>query len=220
MSWWDLGEGKGYDGADLALYQITCAFCEERGNFALEHHTEKKKPNANKKLNFDTYKCGNCGAYVMVLWSAREFGGSRTLHDFQVLPWPRRLASAPSYWPKDVGRYWVQAKRSLSDENWDAAAVMARSSMQLALRDKGADGANLKGEIDDLASKGILPPIVKDWSHEVRELGNDSAHPAPEQQATDPDAARDIVEFLDYLLQYLYTLPHRIDQYRKRQSES
>jgi len=92
----------------------------------------------------------------------------------------------------------------------------ARSALQLSLRSNGAKGANLKQEIDDLASKGILPPIIKEWSHNVRELGNDSAHPSPEQEATNPRDASDIVGFLDFLLQYLYTLPKKINEYRGR----
>lgn len=65
-SWWQLGEGHGSRGHELAMYQITCPFCMERGNFKTAFHAEKKKPNSEKKLNFDTLECGNCKGYVMV----------------------------------------------------------------------------------------------------------------------------------------------------------
>lgn len=214
-NWWQLGEGSGYHGDTLAVYQITCPFCLESGNFKTAFHAEKRKPNGRKQLNFDTLECGNCKGYVMVLWSASE---GRGLHGYKVLPWPLELENHPDHWPKTIGRFWLQAHRSLKGENWDAAAVMARSALQTALRDKKAKGASLKLEIDDLASQGILPPIIKEWSNEVRELGNDSAHPRPDQDATDRQDARDIVEFLDFLLEYLYDLPHRIDIYRNRRA--
>ena len=51
-SWWDLGEWSGSRGNDLALYQIECPFCEEKGNFETAHHEEKKKPNGRKVLLF------------------------------------------------------------------------------------------------------------------------------------------------------------------------
>jgi len=215
-SWWQLGEGSGYRGEELALYQITCPFCMERGNFKTVFHVEKKKPNSEKKLNFDTLECGNCKGYVMVLWSASEHGYGRGVHDYDVLPWPLKIEKYPEHWPEAIGRYWLQAKRNIRDENWDAAAVMARSALQIALRDYDAKGKNLKQEIDDLASKGVLPPIMKEWSDQVRDLGNDSAHPDPGQGPTNPQDARNIVQFLDFLLEYLYTLPHRIKKYRKR----
>ena len=54
---------------------------------------------------------------------------------------------------------------------------MARSALQAVLRDRGAQGKSLKEEIDDLAAGGILPPHMKEWAHELRALGNESAHP-------------------------------------------
>jgi hypothetical protein len=210
-SWWDLGEGHGYQGNELADYQITCAFCQERGNWDRVAHFEKKQPNSEKRLNFDTLECGNCRGYVLVMWSA----GDR-LHNYEVLPWPLRLERYPEHWPEAVGRYWLQAKRNLRDQNWDAAALMARSALQVAFRESGAEGRTLKQEAEDLAAKGILPPIMRDWSDHVRELGNDAAHPGAAQSATNPQDARDIVRFLDFLLGYLYTLPHEIEKYRER----
>lgn len=210
-SWWDLGEWSGQMGEELALYGITCPFCMERGNFKVAFHAEKKKASSHKKLNFDTLECGNCKGYVMCLWSA----GHR-LHSYRVLPWPIRIEKHPEHWPEHVGRFWIQAHRSLADENWDAAAVMVRSALQAALREQKAEGANLKQEIEDLAAKSLLPPLMKDWSDTLRELANDSAHPRPDQPPTNPQDAKDIAQFLDFLLEYLYSLPHQIKQYRER----
>jgi len=210
-SWWQLGEWSGSRGNDLAIYQIECPFCGEQGNFSIEHHAEKKKPNGHKVLNFDTLKCGSCASFVLVFWSAGQ-----GLHGYRVLPWPLKIDKYPQHWPEAVGRYWLQAKRNLKDENWDAAALMARSALQVSLREQNASGHNLKQEIDDLASRGVLPKIMQDWAHNVRELGNESAHPQPDQEQTNPNDARDIVAFMDYLFEYLYTLPKKIDDYRKR----
>jgi len=210
-SWWQLGEWSGFDGEKLSLHRITCPFCGESGNFSTELHVEKGKPNGKKVLNFDTLKCGNCASFVQVFWAA----GNR-LHDFRMVPWPLRLEKYPEYWPEAVGRYWLQAKRNLKDENWDAAALLSRSALQIAFREQKANGGNLKSEIDDLAARGELPAIMQDWSHNVRELGNDSAHPKPDQKPTSPQDAKDIVSFMDFLFEFLYSLPKRINDYRER----
>ena len=211
-SWWDIGEHSGYRGGDLATYRIACPFCSEEGNFSLEFRAQKKQPNGSKVLNFDTLKCGNCASFVQVFWS-----GSHDLHDYRVQPWLLKLEKAPEHYPDAIGRFWLQAKRNLKDKNDDAAAVMARSALQLALRAHEARGVNLKQEIDDLATRGLLPPLMKDWAHVVRELGNDSAHPQPSDKPTSSKDAADIVGFLDFLLEYLYGLPKRIAEYRGRQ---
>lgn len=206
----------GSHGNELALHEITCAFCDETGKWVLTSRSKKAEPNGRKILHFDTYSCVSCAGHVLVLWSASRHGG---LHGYRVLPWPLKLARHPKEWPEDVGRYWLQAKRSIASENWDAAAVMARSAMQLALRSHGAKGKNLRDEVDSLAASGLLPPVMKEWAHELRDLGNDSAHPSPEQVATNPEDARATVQFLDYLLEYLYTLPDRIGQFRARRAQ-
>lgn len=207
----------GHAGNSLALYNITCAFCGETGNWELEHHAEKKKPNGEKTLNFDTYQCGNCAGYVLILWSGDRHGyGPGGLHDYKAMPWPLGLIEPPEHWPPAVRRHWKQAHDSLKNENFDAASVMARSSLQAALRGRGAKGKDLYGEIDDLASKGILPPTIQDWSHEVRELARSSAHPQPEDEEVSAEDATDVVQFLDYLMEYLYDLPKQIQDYRQR----
>ena len=121
----------------------------------------------------------------------------------------------PEHWPDDIGRYWLQARRNIEDRNWEAAALMARSALQAALKNKNASGNSLKQEIDDLAAKGILAPVMKECAHQIRLLGNESAHPEI-ARVIDSQDARDIVEFLTYLLQYLYTFPHRVQQYQDR----
>jgi N-acyl-D-aspartate/D-glutamate deacylase len=113
----------------------------------------------------------------------------------------------------------LQAHRTAKDENWDAAAVMARSALQIALREHGAIGESLKQEIDDLASRGVLPLHMKEWAHELRELANESAHPRVAMLESSPDDVRDVVQFLDFLLQYLYNLPHEIAEYRTRRTD-
>lgn len=212
-SWWSLGDWSGFKGAELALYKITCPFCMEQGNFSTEFHAEKKQPNGRKVLNFDTLKCGSCASYVQIFWS-----GGYNMHDFRVQPFPLKYSKAPEHYPEDIGRYWLQAKKNLVERSYDAAAVMARSALQLSLRTHKAEGANLKQEIDDLAKRGLLPPLMQEWSHTVRELGNDSAHPQPDQAPTTARDASDIVKFLDFMLEYLYTLPKQIGDYRERKA--
>lgn len=210
-NWWEFGEYNGYDGSSLSLYRLECAFCSERGNWELIHRSEKKKPNSSKKLYFDTYKCGNCSSFSLVFWS-----GSRDLHNYRVIPYPIKYNQAPEYLPEAIGRYWLQAHRNIRDGNWDSVAVMARSALQIALREKGAQGNSLRDEINCLASRGELPPLMKEWADKVRLLGNDGAHPNLNSEGVSSVDAQDVTSFLDFLLEYLYELPLKIEKYRNR----
>jgi hypothetical protein len=215
MSWWDLGEWSGYHGETLATYQIACAFCGEKDNFETVQHLERQKPGSTRKmLHYDTLKCGHCGNYMFALWSASSSGfGHNATHDYHVLPWYRSTTGYPKHWPPDVGQYWVEARRSIEGKNWTAAALMARSAVQLVARAHGANGKNLKEEINDLAMKGLILPIMKEWAHEVRELGNEGTHPQPGTTGTNEKDAKDVVEFLSFLMTVMYNLPKQIERH-------
>jgi hypothetical protein len=220
MSWWDLGEWSGCHGETLAMHQIACAFCGEKGNYETVQHLERKKPGSTRKmLNYDTLKCGHCGNYIFVFWSASSHRfGHNAMHDYQVLPWYRSTSTYPKHWPEDVGNYWVEARRSIEGKNWTAAALMARSAVQLVARSHDATGKNLKDEIDDLAAKGLILPSMKEFAHEVRVLGNEGTHPQPGAKGTSEKDAKDVVEFLSFLMTVMYSLPKQIEDYRERRS--
>lgn len=219
MSWWDLGEWSGYQGSELATYQIPCAFCGAKGNFETVQHLERTKPSGHKTLNYDTLKCGHCGNYMFAFWSANSSSiGRDGIHSYKVLPWYQSTTGHPGHWPADIGNYWVEAKRSVEGKNWTAAAIMARSAVQLVVRSHGAIGKNLKEEIDDMASKGLILPSMKDFAHEVRVLANEGTHPQPGSKGTSEKDAKDAVEFLSFLLTVMYDLPKEIENYRNRKA--
>lgn len=220
MDWWDLGEWSGWPGHTLATHHINCAFCGSAGNFETVQHLQRKKAgNSRKVLNYDTLKCGNCGNLMFALWSAGQLShGSGAVHDYRLLPRYQSTTSYPKHWPDDVGRYWVEARRSIEGQNWTAAALMARSAIQLVARKRGAKGRNVAADIDDLAARGLILPIMQEWSHEVRELANEGTHPQPGTTGTNEKDAKDVVEFLTFLMEVLYDLPKQIDDYRKRKA--
>ena len=176
---------------------------------------------SGKVLNYDTMKCGNCGNLVLVFWSASSLSfGHNGMHAFKSIPWPQKTTRFPEHWPPDVGRYWVQARRSLEGKNWDAAAVMARSAVQLIVRYQKAEGKTLKQEIDSLGAKGILPPVMVEWSHGVLGCwGTRTPTPTPGDEGTEQKDATDVVEFLGQLMSTTYDSPYAIEQYRERRKK-
>jgi hypothetical protein len=113
VDWWELAEGSGYNG-DAPFGRITCAFCKVTGNFSVIHHEEKQHAKKQRKvLQYDTAKCGNCGNLTMVFWSRAVHGMRGGIYDYKVVPWNTETVNYPDHWPSDVGRYWLQATRSL-----------------------------------------------------------------------------------------------------------
>ncbi len=69
--------------------------------------------------------CGNCAGYVLVFWSASEYGN---IHNSIVIPQARRTERSPEHWPEEVGIYWLEARRVVEDGNLYAGASSARNT--------------------------------------------------------------------------------------------
>lgn len=219
-TWWDFADSSGQWGSDLALYQIACGFCKSKGNFALAHQEKMLRANGDKTLYFETYKCGNCGGYKLVFWTNNGEGGRGGIHDYIEIP--RALQGSrqpPEYWPANVKRFWVQAHTSMTTETWDAAVAMARSTLHAAIFDKGGEGKTLYDKINDLVKKDLLPPLMATWATEIRLLGKVAAHPEEEEKEITNLDAKDIVKFMDSLLEYVYDFPREIEAYRQRREK-
>ena len=155
---------------------------------------------------------------MFAFWSAASSSmGGRGIHAYRTLPWYQNTTKHPKHWAEDVGNYWVEARRSIEGKNWTAAALMARSAIQLVARARGAKGKNLKEEIDDLATQGLILPIMKEWAHEVRVLANEGTHPKPGSKGTPEKDAKDVVEFLSFLMTVMYDLPKEIEDFPKEE---
>jgi hypothetical protein len=135
------------------------------------------------------------------------------------LLYPVEREESPPEYPDDVRDNYTEAVRSLKAGNFKACIVMTRGSLQAAMRDKQAKGNNLKQEIEDLASRHIIPDSLKEWSHEIRDGGNLVAHPEPNKRVTKADA-EELLALAESIFQYLYVVPAQVEARRQRLQQS
>lgn len=107
----------------------------------------------------------------------------------------------------------------MKSSSWDAAVTMAGRALQAATRKLGATPSTLAKEIDELGTRGVLTGSMVEWAHEIRLLRNISAHPDLVELSVEEGDAKDVMEFLDYLLIYAFDLPHQITEYKARRSQ-
>ncbi|MCH5277737.1 MAG: DUF4145 domain-containing protein [Desulfovibrionaceae bacterium] len=169
----------------------------------------------NKKLGtyLTFWQCSNCGHGVC---GESNYAAAEEPFDFDdflgVYPSPTPL-EAPDGTPEDVAQAYKTARRNLhsgQDGDYEAACIMARRSVELAVNAAGGQGTNLKDKIDNLETQGIISQAMREWAHEIRDIGNDGAH---EPSVTRKDALQ-AVYFAEMLFTYLYTLPKMMAERR------
>ncbi|KTC28020.1 hypothetical protein AO239_12165 [Pseudomonas sp. ICMP 19500] len=76
------------------------------------------------------------------------------------------------------------------------AGLGIRVVIEIVCKDKEAEGKNLLSKIDDLALKGVLTKVDAGILHQLRVLGNESAHEAKPSSNEQLNLAMDVVEHL------------------------
>jgi hypothetical protein len=148
--------------------------------------------------------CANCGGVVYAMIAPKG-----------VEIWPTLRSEAPEELPEVVRENLSEAIRSVNANNPRAAVVMARSALQAATREQGAQGRNLKEEIEDLVQKHVIPESLGTWAHEIRDGGNLVAHPEPSKQVLMADA-EELMALAESIFEYLYVVPKQVERRRER----
>lgn len=135
--------------------------------------------------------------------------------------WPKsNIKDPPDHTSPNVKRIFLQAEHNKAQRNWDAAGIMYRKVLETATKELGADlkkEGNLMRRIDLLAENGRLTKDLADWAHQVRIIGNETAHEECEPEAKD---VLDLANLTRMLLVYLFELPGRVAAMRSQAEQA
>jgi hypothetical protein len=203
----------------MAIVVITCPHCSvERLAFPVQHTA---RVSSGKGALF--LQCPHCQlpvcAVIDVIGSSprpldelKNYGS--TLQDqgwgiVSIWPEPPEPQIA-DHVPAEVARVMLQAERNFPTAgNEEAAGTMYRKALDVGLKIVAPDAkGTLAARIDALVQKNLLTPSLGAWSHQIRLLGNDTAHEIEAPMRDELTALRD---FTDLVLRYLFTLPKMVE---------
>jgi len=105
---------------------------------------------------------------------------------------------------------------ALKTKNIDSAIclIALRKTLEIICEEKKAKGQSLWTKITDLSKKGILPPELKNASTITKNYGNIGAH--GENIYISPFELDLNINFVQYIIDYLYILPAKLDEAQKK----
>lgn len=155
---------------------------------------------ANQR-RWSMYKCNRCGG-VVTAWSHEN---STEIQDM----YPSPLTVEETI-PDRAKEYLEQA---ISSINAPAGAVMlAASSVDAMLKDKGLTDGNLYSRINTAVQENLITESMSQWAHEVRLDANDQRHADNESSLPTTADARKLIDFVQALGAFLYVLPSRVER--------
>jgi len=117
--------------------------------------------------------------------------------------------------PPKVKEAFEAALKIKSIDNHTCLMALRRT-LELILKDKGATKWGLKDKIEEIAQKGLLPDTLKEASSLTKILGDSAAHDKDlEIDQYDVDS---MAEFVEFIIEYLYIVPDKINTYKERLS--
>lgn len=124
---------------------------------------------------------------------------------------------APRHLPDSINGFFLQAARSLEGRNYDAAGMMCRKVLDIAVKRLKPDASGkLFQRIESLAQEGLITVDLKDWAHIIRDDGNDAAH---EEEPTTPAKAKELLDFTELFLMYTFTMPGMVGERKQPRDE-
>lgn len=159
-------------------------------------------------------QCGRCSQAFLIRQSVYgvpgEFG---TITDEAILYPPETSMPVAGLSPALSSAY-EQASKSFSASLYEPCVLMCRKCLEATCKDLGASGKDLNARLYALREAGHIDLRLLEWAHGIRILGNEAAH-ATDTTVSKTDA-RDVLDFTEAILIYVYSLTARYAQFKNR----
>lgn len=203
----------------MEISTLTCPICPhcgvEKVSYELISQCQKKDPYSLHEIYYQLWKCGNCEKPACSYsCNPMQDGGNRIDYLYGFYPIPEMI-TAPYGVPENMANLYKSAKRYLrsgKDADYDAACMMARKGIELAVKEFGGSGKDLFQKINNLEEKRLIPPALRDWAQHLRDIGNNGAH----EPIVSNEEAQQADYFAEMLFSYLYSLPKRMEEYQQK----
>lgn len=193
--------------------QRDCPHClTVRAPFTGDHYLQVKPGMPNFEVLMQCGVCGECIIVKIAVTDIRAWatGQMQNPSGSVIDVWPKNVEQkAPPHTPDNVKSFYLQGIDSLARRNFDAAGTMFRKALDAGLKKVHPEGrGTLERRIDTLPDNIGITPAMKEWAHNIRDLGNDAAH---EDEPFQENEAKDLQSFSELFLTYAFTLPGMIE---------
>lgn len=173
-----------------------------------------KLPENSMSLHCFFLQCTHCKGPMLYLVPV----GNGTTADSLMFPIPLNTDEKfAKCLPPAIYEDLRQAQLAFNVTAYLGAGMLLRRACQNICRDKECQGKDLYKEIDDLVSKNLITRDMAEMAHSVRIIGNEIAHPSPnEVLVITADDVRICYAFLKQLVQVIYVNPFEAKKMRER----
>ena len=116
--------------------------------------------------------------------------------------------------PDTVKMAYDQALKSFRASLFEPCVLMCRKCLEAVCKTFGVKGRNLSERLTALSEANYIDDRLLNWAHAIRLLGNEAAHEI--EVPVSKEDARDIIEFTEAILIYVFSLTKRFESFEAR----
>lgn len=162
--------------------------------------------------------CGRCSQPFLIRQSLYEIPAEfENVTDEKIL-YPIEKNLSLDGVPTTVKSAYDQAARSFSASLFEPCVLMCRKGLEATCKNFSAKGGDLNSRLQSLCNLGQIDLRLLNWAHEIRLIGNKAAHDS-DIKVTKRDA-RDVLDFTEAILIYVFSLTSRFEAFRARRTGS
>ena len=157
--------------------------------------------------------CDTCRNPMVVL--QEDYGDG---WDEAVRVWPATRRALSLAVPSDLRAEHDEARKCLDMKAHTAAVVMVRRTLEGVCAQHGVKERTLVRSLQVMRDQGHIDQRLLDWADALRVLGNEGAHYTGKSVAREDALAA--VDFAEAMLDYLYVLTAKFEEFKKRRESA
>ena len=118
--------------------------------------------------------------------------------------------------PEPLRREFKEAQACFSAKAYEATVVMVRRILEGTCKENNVQERNLVKSLQKLKADGLIDDKIAEWADALRVLGNEGAHYTGRRVSRDD--SEDALAFAEALLDHIYVLRKRFDEFARRRA--
>lgn len=204
---------------DIQIYQ--CPHCDNKATIKrLKVATIPEEVEAFDGEHFTIeyyatlYQCMTCQNVLLVITGEMDDTPGDISKGVIAYPEQKKL---PNFVPEAIRTSYQEAKK-VEKISPTAFAVMIRRALEYLCKDQSATGKTLNQQLEDLASRKIIPQVLAEMTDVLRTLGNIGAH--ANETIISKEHTEAIKDFYNALVEYVYIAPYKLKKLKESLSKN
>ena len=167
---------------------------------------------------FTLLSCTKCGSPILVRQTNIGNMAEGDKWDTPYLLFPSGDLRVNPSAPRNIQAAFEEACACYRAQAFTASAIMCRKTLEGICATHNVTERTLAASLTKMKESGLIDERLFEWSDSLRVAGNEAAHGVGLSIAQ-PDA-KDILEFTNAILDYLFSYRDRFEQFKKRRAKN